>query len=97
MDGNGWSKTSQCIPFIMCLFLSHAKVIPVRSKQKIKMQDSHPWESRFSPGLQEILMPGDFLFFFCFFVFWPRHATCGILVPPTGIEPCTPCIGSAES
>ena len=53
------------------------------------------WLAFFVPPL------GSFLFFFFFFlpgyhllyfIFWPHHATCGILVSPSGIEPTPPAL-----
>ena len=31
---------------------------------------------------------------FYFFIFWPCHVACGILVPPPGIEPKSPALGA---
>ena len=38
-----------------------------------------------------------FSFFSFYFIFWPHHVVCGILVTHSGIEPVAPCIGSSES
>ena len=35
----------------------------------------------------------SFVFFFSFFFFfWPHCTTCGVLVPPSGIEPLPPAL-----
>ena len=34
---------------------------------------------------------------FIYFIFWPRHTACGILIPPRGIEPATPVVEAQSS
>ena len=62
---------------------------------KDKKEVSHDEDSFFFVfGCRTSFIP--FFLFVCFFSFL-GHAACGILVPPPGIKPYTPCIGSTEA